>query len=290
MVEDRLRLAREPGGPPEIRRAVSGAWIEASSVPTPDGGVLVIYRDITALKSREEELQEARTTHELVLDTMADGLILWTPDFRVRLVNRQLARFYAIPGELARPGVDGREILRVMFRRGDYGPPPGEGAALEAAVEAKAAAILDATAEGEMRLTPAGYWVEITRQGLADGSVLTSYRNITRLKMREDELKEARDGARAAEQALSATIEHMAQGLIMFSPDRRVRVMNGRAAELLELPPDLARPGVAMDDIVGFQRARGQFVGSPGSRAWPTRPPTPAARRRSMNGRAPMAW
>ena len=35
----------------------NGAWIEASSVATPGGGVLVIYRDVTALKAREDDDQ-----------------------------------------------------------------------------------------------------------------------------------------------------------------------------------------------------------------------------------------
>jgi signal transduction histidine kinase/ActR/RegA family two-component response regulator/HPt (histidine-containing phosphotransfer) domain-containing protein len=261
LVEDRLRLVREPGGPPDVRRTASGDWIEASSVATPDGGVLVIYRNVTALKAREQELQDARATHELVLDSMADGLVLWSPDFHVRLINRQLARFYAIPKEMARPGMDGREVLRLMFRRGDYGPPPTDDAALAAAVEEKVRAILGAAGEPEIRLSPAGYWMEITRDRLADGSVLTSYRNITRLRGREEELRLARDSARAAESALSATIEHMAQGLIMFSPERRVRVINGRAAELLQLPPDLARPGARVEDIIAHQIAAGQFEG-----------------------------
>jgi signal transduction histidine kinase/DNA-binding NarL/FixJ family response regulator len=262
LVESRLALVRHPGSPPDIRRTASGAWIEASSVATPGGDVLVIYRDVTALKAREQELQEARATHELVLDSMADGLILWGPDFRIRLINRQLARFYAIPDELAAPGRDGRDLLRMMFRRGDYGDPPAEGAALDAAVEEKARAILSAGGEPEIRLSPAGYWMEITRERLDDGSVLTSYRNITRLKGREEELRLARDSARAAESALSATIEHMAQGLIMFSPDRRVRVINGRAAELLQLPPELARPGTRIEDIIAFQIGEGQFDGN----------------------------
>ncbi|WP_137176278.1 PAS-domain containing protein [Roseomonas sp. AR75] len=209
IIESQLRLARNPGGPPELRRAANGAWIEALAVATQDGGVLVIYRDITALKAREDELQEARSTHELVLETMNDGLVLWSPDFRLRLVNRQLAQFYAIPEALTRPGTDGHEILRLMVRRGDYGPPPEEGAALEEAVTLKARQILDAGGEPDIRLSPSGLWMEISRHRVADGSVLTSYRNVTRLKMREEELSEARDAAEAANRAKSAFLAAM---------------------------------------------------------------------------------
>jgi signal transduction histidine kinase/DNA-binding NarL/FixJ family response regulator len=262
MVEARLALARHPGSGPQLIRGAAGQWIEASSVATPDGGTLVLYRDISALKAREEELQAARATHELVLDTMNDGLVLWSPDLHVRLLNRQLAGLYDIPDHLARPGVDGRDILRMMIQRGDYGPPP-EGEALEAAVAARVEAILNHGHDPDIRQAPTGAWLEITRQTLPDRSVLSTYRNISRLQAREAELRQARDKAQAAEAALATTIEHMSQGLIMVAPDRRVRVMNRRAAEILALPPHLAEPGIPFGELVAFQTARGDYDGSP---------------------------
>ncbi len=267
LVEQRLAPALAPGGPPEIRRSASGDWIELSSVPTPDGGALVIYRDIAALKAREDALQAARETHELVLGSMEDGLILWSPTLHLRLCNRQLADFYAIPERLAQPGTDGRDILRTMLRRGDYGPPPAEGSAMEAAIASRAARILAHAQEPEVRQSPTGAWMEITRRKLADGSVLTAYRNITRLRLREAELAEARDEARAAEAALAATIEHMSQGLMVFSPDRRLQVLNRRAVALLGLPPHLARNGTHLSEIVAWQLSQGEYDATPQSRA-----------------------
>ncbi|MDO9498585.1 PAS-domain containing protein, partial [Falsiroseomonas sp.] len=262
LVESRLVLAREPGTASQLVRGARGEWIEASSVATPDGGTLVIYRDISALKGHEDELQAARATHELVLDTMNDGLVLWGPDLRVRLLNRQLAGFYDIPEKLTHPGADGRDILRMMLRRGDYGPPPAEGAALEAALAQRVHSILNPACESDIRLAPSGAWVEITRQKLPDGSVLSTYRNVSRLQAREAELRQARDTARAAEAALSATIEHMSQGLVMFSPDRRVQVINRRAVELLRLPPELAREGTPLEHITAWQLGSGEYEGS----------------------------
>jgi len=267
LVDRMLHIARHPGGPPQQRRTASGDWIEASSVATPDGGTLVIYRDITALKQREEELQAARATHELVMESMNDGLILWSPHFRVRLANHQLAQFYLIPEQLTQPGTDGRDILRMMIRRGDYGRSPAEGTALEAMVAHKAAGILGPTGEPDIRRSPAGHWLEITRQVLADGSVLSAYRNITRLRAREEELREARDAARDAEATLSATIRHMGQGLLVFAPDRALEVANDRAIALLGLPPELTVPGTTLEEITRWQVAQGEFDDAPDSMA-----------------------
>jgi signal transduction histidine kinase/DNA-binding NarL/FixJ family response regulator len=264
LVQARLQNLREPGGPPQLRRAASGDWIEVSSVATPEGGVLVIYRDVTALKQREEELAAERAMHRLVLATMSEGLVLSDPQQRVQLMNPRMAEFLQLPEELTRPGTDLRDVMGLLVRRGDYGPPPADEAGVAAAVEARLAAIR-ASVDGEPTVlrSPGGEWLEVARTRLASGALLSTYRNVTRIVLREEELREARDSARAAEMALQATIEHMAQGLIMFSPDRRIRVLNQRAVELLQLPPELARPGASIEAITRFQIAQGHYDGEP---------------------------
>ncbi|OYW10425.1 MAG: hypothetical protein B7Z53_01070 [Rhodospirillales bacterium 12-71-4] len=326
LVEARLALARQPGGPPQVVRGARGEWIEASSVPTPDGGALVIYHDISALKAREQELQAARETHELVLDAMHDGLVLWSADLRVRLLNRELAGYYGIPADLARPGADGREILRMMIRRGDYGPPPAPGPAEEALLDSRVQRILHPTGEPDIRQAPSGDWLELTRQKLADGSPDRRVQVINRraaelLRLpaaltREGTPAEAiiawqidsgeyddgtesasdaqavvdgaplpvghferrrRDGSvlevesvrlpdgrtvRTLTDATERKRQEAALAAVMVAPDRRVRVMNRRAAEILALPPHLAQPGVPFPELVAFQHARGDYDGS----------------------------
>jgi len=186
-VQGRAALLNRPGGISYMRQTPSGMWLEIKTIPVQGGGTVLMYRDITTLKQREEELATARRTHEVIMDSMNDGLMLWSADLRVRLCNPQLARFYLIPELLTRPGADGRDILRMMIRRGDYGAVPAEGGAMEAMVEDKAQAIIAPTGGTDFRLSAGGFWMEITRQKLADGSVLSSYRNVTRLKLREAE-------------------------------------------------------------------------------------------------------
>lgn len=58
---------------------------------------------------------------------------------------------------------------------------------------------------------------------------------------------------------LRTTLTHMDQGLIVFGPDQRVRLLNPRIQRLLAIPEVVLREKVSFDDIRRFQQARGDF-------------------------------
>ena len=58
---------------------------------------------------------------------------------------------------------------------------------------------------------------------------------------------------------LRAAVDNISQGLLVIDPNRRVPVLNARAAELLGLPDELTRPGFAFDDLVTWQLSTGEF-------------------------------
>ncbi len=63
---------------------------------------------------------------------------------------------------------------------------------------------------------------------------------------------------------LRTTLENMDQGLILYGPDRRVRLHNRRAREILDLPEDVLRDGNAYSVINAYQVARGEYRSCPG--------------------------
>jgi len=60
---------------------------------------------------------------------------------------------------------------------------------------------------------------------------------------------------------LRAAVDNISQGLLVVDADRRVPVINARAAELLDLPDEMTRPGFAFDDLLTWQIAAGEFDG-----------------------------
>ena len=61
---------------------------------------------------------------------------------------------------------------------------------------------------------------------------------------------------------LRAAVDNISQGLLVVDAQRRVPVLNARAAELLGLPPHLAQPGIAFDTLLEWQIASGEFAGA----------------------------
>ena len=67
----------------------------------------------------------------------------------------------------------------------------------------------------------------------------------------------------SSQQALTATLQNISQGIMMVDAEGEVPVMNQRAVSLLDLPPDLVQMNPSFRDIVQWQVDNGEF-GPPG--------------------------
>nr|WP_294516078.1 ATP-binding protein [uncultured Rhodopila sp.] len=70
-----------------------------------------------------------------------------------------------------------------------------------------------------------------------------------------------RRDAGSSQAILRAAVENISQGLLVVDAHRRVPVINSRAAELLGLPAELAKAGVAFDALLTWQLNAGEFDG-----------------------------
>ena len=158
---------------------------------------------------------------------------------------------------LARPGAHVADLLRCRWsrrvrRRIAAGRRPG------AAIEDRSA-----PTPTYQRINRRGQDMEVRTTFLADGRFIRTYTDVTlhHAALRAEAV--LRDQAVAAQAALAAAFENVPHGVLLTGADRRVQVINAIAAELIELPPELARPGAALRDILAFQLERGDFAGTP---------------------------
>lgn len=234
-----------------------GRWVEYRFRVQDDERMVVQVRDITALKQREAELEAERAAHaaqramlDSIIENLPDGVMLYDRDLRWRIANRQVMRFQALSEDVAYPGARAEDILRYQARRGDFGAIPADDAALEALVRERTAVMRQPGGSRYTRKTAGGQWIEFNNIPLADGGLLTFYRDVTLLKQAEEDLQlvldNLGDGVGLAE----------GNGDWIFA-NRAMHEMNG-------LPAELFTPGRSIDDYHRYVIDSGEVPLEPG--------------------------
>jgi PAS domain S-box-containing protein len=202
----------------------NGRWVDARWRVLPDGRRLFTHRDITELKEREIELQQARdateqirTLMETVLENMTDGVILWDRDGEWRYANNAFCNIQQ----------SSRDRLAVLRRFDTMMEALLQRGLIDEAFRATALErYTRADGEPKQRPTHDGRWAEGAFYRLADGSTLGVFRDITALKEQELGLAEERD---AAEQARAdAEAANQAKSTFLATMSHEIRTpMNG---------------------------------------------------------------
>jgi len=92
-----------------------------------------------------------------------------------------------------------------------------------------------------------GVFVDISAQKQAEEVLVAQNRELRR---RDIELS-------AKNEQFNAAINHMPQGLSMFDSKKRLIVCNSRYASLYQLPPELTRPGTAVEELMKYRVENG---------------------------------
>ncbi len=235
-IDTLTKMLTKPGGVRYHQQGTNGDQLEITFKPLADGSVLILQRDITELKQREEALAvakegaevaraDAERTGELlqtVLDSMSDGLMLYDQAFDVQFMSRRYQELHQYPPELSRPGINARDLIRFMVERGDYGRSKNPDDVFNALV---AFAQRPGEQRHERRVF-SGRHVEFRFVTLADGSQILVNRDITDLKDRENAIAAAKDAAEAAREAAESANQAKSTFLATMSHEIRTP-MNG---------------------------------------------------------------
>jgi signal transduction histidine kinase/FixJ family two-component response regulator len=213
--------------------------------------VVGFYRDITALKAREAELEAERTLLREVLASNDAVVTVFDAEARVLLANGRHEELLGTPPTLFVPGTSHAEGVRFLYRRGEHGPP-GDARAEEAFVRQRLADIYAGRVRREVRQMTNGRWIERTFAPLSGGGVIGHARDVTPLKEREAELE--------AERTLLREVIDSSDALIaLFDAGGTVLVANGRHKNLMGLPEELFEPGGSFESAIRWLAGNGFY-------------------------------
>ncbi|WP_249164296.1 EAL domain-containing protein [Bradyrhizobium jicamae] len=102
-------------------RLSDGRWLRVSRSQTQEGGVILVYSDITALKQQKAELHATNLRLDAALTHMSQGLCLYDKDGRLQVVNRRFCEIFDISPELVVPGMTLEDILKLSVAAGNHG-------------------------------------------------------------------------------------------------------------------------------------------------------------------------
>jgi len=208
----------------------------------PDGGSSELGQLVAAaelMRGRvqamvELEVEDRRTAQNRLVDALEssdEGIVLVDGTGHLVIVNSQMARFYPVAADLLQPG-----------------------AAFAAfAVATGGAAVLEADQENapEMPLAD-GRWVRVSRSATQGGGFVAITSDITALKQREAELRQANG-------RFDAALTHMSQGLCLYDGAERLMVVNQRFHEIFGLPAERVVAGCSFRDVLEIMHAAGHL-------------------------------
>jgi PAS domain S-box-containing protein len=124
-VARRLREFRDPDPTPQEILLADGRWIRMLDQRLPDGGLLCLRTDISALKRQETELRESERRYRQLVDLTPDGIAVHDVHGCIRFLNKAGRAIMAAPLEgdlndlrtLDRATEEARPLAELMLRR-----------------------------------------------------------------------------------------------------------------------------------------------------------------------------
>ncbi len=208
-----------------VRRDGKMIWLRADARPTakPEGGIRWdgVLIDVSDLKLTEAELrcakdraeaavaeaQRARQQLEDAIESISEGFALYDPEGRLVLTNSRLKELYDTSGlsVALEPGRTFEEMLRRSLAS-------FAGERAEAIIQARIEDFKKGNSSSEGQLAD-GRWVHASERRMRDGGTVAIRRDITILKRREEQLREALIDATAANKAKSEFLANMSHEL-----------------------------------------------------------------------------
>ncbi|WP_369719734.1 EAL domain-containing protein [Bradyrhizobium sp. LLZ17] len=166
--------ANEFAGVESEAQLPDGTWLRVSCSPTQEGGVILVYSDISGLKQQKAELHATNLRLDAALTHMSQGLCLYDGEGRLQVVNRRFCEIFDISPELVLPGMSFDDVLRLSVAAGNHGSQT------VADLRAESEELLARGKDGSyLQQLSGNRVVSIAHRSTSDGSWLISCEDVT---------------------------------------------------------------------------------------------------------------
>lgn len=199
---------RVPGG------QGGGAWIDARGQsfgqPGPEGytSLLGVALDVTAERTTEHRAQVAERRLHDAIESVSEGFVLWDRTGRLVLCNQPYRDYFSLEPRLVKPGASRQTVLKFA----------------ELAIKVWAPATRDSKLR-EAQLQD-GRWLQISERRTAEGGVVMTAADISKIKEQEQ-------ARRLNEEALQAAVHRLEQSrrqLVQLAEENAAEKMRAEAA------------------------------------------------------------
>lgn len=206
------------------------------------------------------------------LDQLDIGFTVFDRELVMVAANRRFQDLLNFPAALCQPGTTMEAALRHNAQQGEYGP--GD---VTIQVQQRLDLARQFLPHRFERVRPDGSIIEVCGHPLSGGGMVTTYTDVTVPRQREQALRalsselEQRVEERTAElrrreaelarkaALLESVISNVNQGISYFNADLVIELCNAKFGELLELPPELCRPGATFEQLADYNARRGEY-------------------------------
>ena len=203
-----------------------GSIWQSTSTRLPDGGVFSILSNITEIKKREASLRQLNDAIEVT----PNAILLWDKDQKLIIGNKAAREIQKNLDFDLKPGVSRREMIDNVEKKGLFAIPDGV-SSKDFHSKRKEATKLSKGDLYEVAFTNGQIWL-VTDTRLNDGGLLQVFSDITEMKDKEKQVKEAQDQVKETEKRMTDALNSMPHGISLWNKDDTLAMRNTLAFEI----------------------------------------------------------